>query len=94
MAYLELLCDFEIFDSLEIKNTTRTNEISCKNIFDDKIAIFIITPIINSSYNEELFEVLESLGYKKDEIKKVVNEVPKDLTIEMQVKEALKLLLK
>lgn len=47
-----------------------------------------------SSYNEELFEVLESLGYKKDEIKKVVNEVPKDLTIEMQVKEALKLLLK
>ena len=50
--------------------------------------------INNLNYNEDLALVLGSLGYKKDEIKKVVNNVNQELSIENQVKEALKLLLK
>lgn len=43
---------------------------------------------------EELIEVLENLGYKTSEIKKIIPNVDKSKTIENQVKEALKLLLK
>ncbi len=44
--------------------------------------------------NEELKEVLESLGYKGADIKRVVGEVDSSLSIEAQVKEALKLLIR
>lgn len=44
--------------------------------------------------NEELVLVLESLGYKTADIKKVVTQINNTLPIEEQVKEALKLLLK
>jgi len=45
----------------------------------------------NSSL-EELNSVLESLGYKKADIKKIIPNIDVSLTIEEQVKEALKLL--
>lgn len=44
--------------------------------------------------NEELVEALEALGYKKQDIKKIIPNVNKDEKIENQIKEALKLLLK
>lgn len=44
--------------------------------------------------NEELVLALEALGYKRNDISKVVKSVPSDLQIEDQIKEALKLLLK
>ena len=44
--------------------------------------------------NDELTDALIALGYKQADIKKVVPSVSKDLTIENQIKEALKLLLK
>jgi len=43
---------------------------------------------------EELMSVLENLGYKTAEIKKIVPQVDASKTLEEQVKEALKLLLK
>lgn len=43
---------------------------------------------------DELYEVLISLGYKQADINSVIKQVNKDQTIEMQVKEALKLLLR
>jgi len=43
---------------------------------------------------EELKEVLIGLGYKEKEIKNVISKINNDITIEEQVKEALKLLLK
>lgn len=43
---------------------------------------------------DELVSVLESLGYKSNEIKKVLPKVNASLDIENQVKEALKLMLK
>ena len=46
------------------------------------------------STNDELIEALVGLGYKQADVKKIVNNVNPDLTIENQIKEALKLLLK
>ena len=43
--------------------------------------------------NEELISALENLGYKKDSIKKVAAKVDTSLSIENQIKEALRLLL-
>ena len=44
--------------------------------------------------SDELFEVLLGLGYKQNDIKKVISKVNADNSLEEQVKEALKLLLK
>lgn len=43
---------------------------------------------------EELIEVLKGLGYKEKEFKSIIPKINSELTIEEQVKEALKLLLK
>ena len=48
----------------------------------------------NESNNDELILALESLGYKSSDIKNVVAKVDRELNIETQIKEALKLLLK
>lgn len=44
--------------------------------------------------NEELISALTSLGYKNNDIKKVIKEVDNSKTLEEQIKEALKLMLK
>ena len=44
--------------------------------------------------NEELISVLMSLGYKNNDIKRIIKDVDNTLSIEEQVKHALKLLLK
>ncbi len=49
---------------------------------------------IASSVNDELVEALSSLGYKNQDIKRVASKVDCSLTIENQIKDALKLLLK
>ena len=49
---------------------------------------------VKTENNEELISVLESLGYKKPDIKKVLPHVNYNDTIENQIKEALKLMLK
>ena len=48
----------------------------------------------DSNTNSELVDALESLGYKAADIKKVLPSVDMNATIENQIKEALKLLLK
>lgn len=48
----------------------------------------------SSGVNDELIEVLLSLGYKRPDINRVVKDVAGSLSIESQIKEALKLLLK
>lgn len=44
--------------------------------------------------NEELAETLKSLGYKASDIKKVVSKVDSNASLEEQIKESLRLLLK
>lgn len=49
---------------------------------------------VSSVDNDELIEVLKGLGYKNNDIMRVVPLVSKTATIEDQIKEALKMLLK
>lgn len=49
---------------------------------------------VTVSENEELVQVLEGLGYKKPDIKKVLPHINYQEPIENQIKEALKLMLK
>ena len=44
--------------------------------------------------NDELIEALKGLGYKSNDIVKIMPKISKDLTIEEKIKEALKLMLK
>ncbi len=48
----------------------------------------------SNNTNNELTEALESLGYKQADIKKVLPNIDYNLTIENQIRQALKLLLK
>ena len=50
--------------------------------------------LFTSSDNDELTDALVALGYKQADIKKIVKNISPDLSIENQIKEALKLLLK
>ena len=50
--------------------------------------------LLDSHANDELTDALIALGYKQTDIKKIVKNVDTELTIENQIKEALKLLLK
>ena len=59
-----------------------------------KISIAGIEATNSSNNYEELIEVLKGLGYKEKEVKGIVVKVDQNLSIEEQVKEALKLLLK
>ena len=52
------------------------------------------TEDVNTPVNDDLIEALKSLGYKNADINKVVKKVDNTLDIEVQIKEALKLLLK
>jgi len=47
-----------------------------------------------TAVNDELIEVLENLGYKQSDIKKILPKINEELTLENQIKEALKLMLK
>ena len=49
---------------------------------------------VSDDSTADLLEVLQGLGYKTSEINKVINNVDPSLNVEMQVKEALKLLLR
>lgn len=50
--------------------------------------------LLESKNNNELNDALLALGYKQADIKKVITKVDENLTIEEQIKEALKQLLK
>ena len=50
--------------------------------------------LANLNTNDELVSVLESLGYKTIDIKKIIPKVDPSLKIEEQVKEALRLIMK
>lgn len=48
----------------------------------------------STTTNTELMEALEALGYKSKDINKIINKIDSSMSIELQIKEALKLLLK
>ena len=50
--------------------------------------------LLESNSSDELTDALVALGYKQSDIKKIAKNISPDLSIENQIKEALKLLLK
>ena len=81
---------------LYLKKFPKIGEKLAKQIILDlkgKISIDVSTASASNSY-EELLEVLQGLGYKEKEVRGILPKVDASLTIEEQVKEALKLLLK
>lgn len=81
---------------LYLKKFPKIGEKVAKQIILDlkgKLNLQISADIVNDSL-DELMEVLKGLGYKDKEIKGVVGKIDKSLSIEDQVKESLKLLLK
>ena len=58
--------------------------------FPDHLNLHSITPLSST----DLSETLKSLGYKTNDINKVLPKLDASLSLEKQVKEALKLLLK
>lgn len=63
-------------------------------ILDLKGKLFIETSDTEENSLDELISVLENLGYKNAEIKKIVGQIDSSKGLEEQVKDALKLLLK
>ena len=63
-------------------------------ILDLKGKINTLDIVSSDNGREELVLALEALGYKSNDIKSIVVKVDSSLTIENQIKEALKLLLK
>ena len=63
-------------------------------ILDLKGKLNVETTNVDDSSANELIEVLESLGYKKADIKRVLPQVDPSESLESQVKSALKLMLK
>ena len=59
----------------------------------DKITIDVADELLENN-TEDLIDTLIALGYKTNEIKKVIGGIDVSLSLEEQVKEALKLLLK
>lgn len=81
---------------LYLKKFPKIGEKVAKQIILDlkgKLGVVSTLEIHDNSY-EELVEVLKGLGYKEKEFKSVIPKISSELSIEDQVKEALKLLLK
>ena len=81
---------------LYLKKFPKIGDKVAKQIILDLKGKISITGVSDSNSNnyEELIEVLKGLGYKEKEIKGIVTRVDDSLSIEEQIKEALKLLLK
>ena len=79
---------------LYLKKFPKIGDKVARQIILDLKGKLTTSPNTQMEVNTELVEVLISLGYKRPDIKKVIPNVNSNLTIEEQVKEALKLLLK
>lgn len=81
---------------LYLKKFPKIGEKLAKQIILDlkgKLSIDVKEAASSAGY-EELLEVLQGLGYKEKEVRGILPKIGTDLSIEDQVKEALKLLLK
>lgn len=79
---------------LYLKKFPKIGDKVARQIILDLKGKLTVSGNVSVNNNSELVDVLLSLGYKNPEIKKVIPNVKQDLSLEDQVKEALKLLLK
>lgn len=79
---------------LYLKKFPKIGDKVARQIILDLKGKLVSSNTVMPSINDELVDALTSLGYKSADIKKVVSRVDNTQTIENQIKEALKLLLK
>ncbi len=79
---------------LYLKKFPKIGEKAARQIILDLKGKLNIESIEEEKTNEDLIEVLKGLGYKEKEIKQVIPKVNKELKLEDQIKESLKLLLR
>lgn len=70
------------------------DKVARQMVLDLKGKLDIDSTVNNQSCTQELIEVLESLGYKGADVKRIVTQVDSSLSLEEQVKAALKLMMK
>ncbi len=63
-------------------------------ILDLKGKLVVNATLSNNDYTDELYDVLKGLGYNDKDIKNIMPRINKDLSLEEQIKEALKLMLR
>lgn len=78
---------------LYLKKFPKIGEKLARQIILDLKGKLVMSESTNND-NDELVLALESLGYKNNDIKNIINKVDATLPIESQIKEALKLLLR
>ena len=76
-----------------LKKFPKIGDKVARQIILDLKGKLITSELEKADTNEELVEALEALGYKKQDVKKILPNIKED-KIENQIKEALKLLLK
>ena len=79
---------------LYLKKFPKIGDKVARQIILDLKGKLVLSEVESVPDNDELKEALQALGYKNADIQKVISKVPNNLTIENQIKEALKLLLK
>lgn len=80
---------------LYLKKIPKIGEKLAKQIvLDLKGKVYTDKQIVEEDTSNELFEALKALGYKDKDIKNVTQKVSKELSLEEQIKESLKLLLR
>ncbi len=79
---------------LYLKKFPKIGDKVAKQIILDLKGKLNATGVVTTNNNDELIEVLKGLGYKTQDILKVVKQVNNTLSLEDQIKEALKLFLK
>ena len=79
---------------LYLKKFPKIGDKVARQIILDLKGKLVSSSVATATNNEELIGALKALGYKSADINKVVKQVDSTLSIEQQIKEALKLLLK
>ena len=79
---------------LYLKKFPKIGEKLARQIILDLNGKLVLSDEVSDNTNEELVLALEALGYKTNDIKNIIVKVDSSLSIENQIKEALKLLLK
>lgn len=79
---------------LYLKKFPKIGEKVARQIILDLKGKLVSGTIVKNPVNEELVDTLKALGYKQTDITKILPQIHSDDTLENQIKEALKLLLK
>ena len=92
---LDVLIDaIERENILYLKKFPKIGDKVARQIILDLKGKLVNTNEVNTSYNEELVDTLKALGYKMPDIKKILPNIDSNKSLEEQIKDALKLMLK